>query len=266
MDFLGFKFGLQFSGLDLSGRTTEEAKIEIVQALGICGVVAEDSDGQGAGGEKGLLLCEARPRSKVGRLAVVDRATIGILSHRAWRGVPGDEVKRASERLDTRTLGRSPRAFFKNSRARQEIVASLRAGERKGWSLGEKPEGGINQGNFRAQGGVLAEGGRENDLFAESFHIPAGVDKIAREPVEELRMGRGGTAETKVVDGLDQSATEEVSPNSVHEDAGGEGMVADGGGEIPSSKRGFRLPVHARGLRRGRQDGSLRLEKGWKGG
>ena len=66
------------------------------------------------------------------------------------------------------------------------------------------------------------------------FHVPTGADEFGGEPVEEFGVGGGVALHAKVARRADEAGAEELLPETVHGDAGGERIlrIDDPVGEI----------------------------------
>ena len=77
----------------------------------------------------------------------------------------------------------------------------------------------------------------EDDFANERFDGPAVVGELKGEVVEQFGMAGKFAGPAKVIGGADEAFAEEVFPNPVGHDAGGEGVVGIGNpsGELESS-------------------------------
>ena len=87
--------------------------------------------------------------------------------------------------------------------------------------------GGLPVGVVGGEGGELVGAG-EDEAADEFFEGPAVGDEVVGEVVEEEGVGGGVASGAEVVDGADKAFTEEVHPDAVDEDAGGEGVLRVG--------------------------------------
>ena len=99
--------------------------------------------------------------------------------------------------------------------------------------------GGLPVGVVGGEGGELVGAG-EDEAADEFFEGPAVGDEVVGEVVEEEGVGGGIASGAEVVDGADEAFTEEVHPDAVDEDAGGEGVlrVGDPLGELEATALG----------------------------
>ena len=75
---------------------------------------------------------------------------------------------------------------------------------------------------------ILAIGGREDHPLHQRLDVPARVDELARQPVEQFGMTGPLALHAEVVAGLDQALTEQLLPEAIDHHARGQRMVGLG--------------------------------------
>ncbi len=98
---------------------------------------------------------------------------------------------------------------------------------------GEKPVVGVTGDEVARGDGGTAVGLAVHDEPDHVLHVPAGVAELAGKPVKEGGVGRGLALRAEVVEDLGKAGAEELLPEAVHDDAGGEGVFR---GEEPVGK------------------------------
>ena len=120
------------------------------------------------------------------------------------------------------------RGVEKSAHGEHRIADPLRL-EAARWIAPQKPVARV-LGEPLGRGRIpLPVGGGEDDGAVERFERPAVRDKLRSEPVEQLRMARGGARSTEVARCLDKAGAEVPLPHPVGDHTGGEriGRVND---------------------------------------
>ena len=196
-------FGEHAGGFDELGAVEKYERLE----GGVRGVAAGDADhalgdvegfehGRGAG---------ASPES-------VDTAAIECFAFAGGRGFEGlgDVVG-----VD----GRAADFFHEEAAGGEGLVADHFGGEAVTRTAGEPDIFRIVGHDLGSGEAALAVGLREDDGFMQGFHVPAGADEFAGEPVEEFGIFGAVTLAAEVVGGLDEAAAEEGLPEAIHRHA-----------------------------------------------
>ena len=91
-------------------------------------------------------------------------------------------------------------------------------------AAGEEEVFGISFKINRVAGRGLLVGFREDERLHEGFHIPTGFHELEGEMVEEFGVAGPHPLGSKVFGGFDDSGAEELLPETIDGDAGGEGV------------------------------------------
>ena len=105
------------------------------------------------------------------------------------------------------------------------LIANDFGVEAEAGAAGEELVFGVSLEVFGGELSALAIGVGGDDAGDEFFHVPAVFAEGDSEPVEEFGMGGRGALGAEVVAGFDEAGAEELLPEAVDGDAGGEGVV-----------------------------------------
>ena len=127
-----------------------------------------------------------------------------------------------------RPHGRSAERRIEKAGGPQRGIADHPAGQTETRASGEQ----FVLGVLGEQGGgdrrVLAIGRAHDDEPKRPLQVPAVLDEIHGEPVEELRVERAFALQAEVFDSAHESLAEEHLPEMIHGHAGGEGILLGG--------------------------------------
>ncbi len=128
----------------------------------------------------------------------------------------------------------------------QGVVAELFGIEPEAWAAGEQTVVGIAGEEIGGDAGRLSIGGGGDEETDEGLGVPAGVAVVECEPVEEIGMTGHFALGTEILGGADEAFAEELLPETIGGDAGGEwvvraeepaGEVEAGGGALGLERR-----------------------------
>ncbi len=127
-----------------------------------------------------------------------------------------------------RVDGRAAVALDEEAGGGEGGIADFFAAEAVGRSAGEELVGDVAGLQVGGVGGLLTEGGGENDLTYDFLRTPPLLDEVAREPVEECGVGGEISLQSEIFGGANDTVAKEVLPDPVDVDTGGQGVLGEG--------------------------------------
>ena len=115
--------------------------------------------------------------------------------------------------------GRAADFFHEEAAHRQRLVANHFGRQTVARSAREPDVFRIVRHDLGRGEAALPVGLREHDGFEERLHIPAGADKLAGEPIEQLGIFGAVALAAEVIDGFHEAAAEEGLPETIHRHA-----------------------------------------------
>ena len=211
-------FGLVPGGLEILALVHEEEGLE-----GSVGALAAGDAGVAAGGIEDGHLGRGHATLPEG----VDGATLG-----GRVGVCDELVREGAGEGDSFPESVGLRGFdaaaayfgVENAGDVEELVADDFGVEAGAGAAGEEAVFGVGLEVDGATGGGLLVGLGEDHFLHEGFDVPAGIDELKGEVVEEFGVAGPHALGAEVLRGFDESGAEELLPEAVDGDAGGEGI------------------------------------------
>ena len=200
---------------ELAGGLDDEGAVHEEERLG-------GNDGFVAAAARNIGAGEIELREEFGRVATVD---VGV------DGAAGGEIFGAHADGFAAELGLEGAGDCEEGIVELLEVEATEVGSPKVMVVG------VLNGELRIIGGALAVSCAGHDEAVEVLDGPTAFDEAGGEVVEKFGMsGRGGHV-AEVVGGGDEAGAEVLLPDSVHEDAGGHGVlrIDDGEGELEAA-------------------------------
>ncbi len=154
--------------------------------------------------------------------AILGRAFAGLIFEATHEELLPDAVGLVG------SYGRAAEDGVEQAGAPQGSVADHPAGQTEAGPAREQAVLRILGQQGGAHGGVLPVGAAHDDELQGALEIPAMLDEVHGEPVEQLGMARALTLESEVLGGPHDSLAEQHLPEVVHGDASGQGVFGGG--------------------------------------
>ena len=147
-----------------------------------------------------------------------------------------------------RTHGRSAERRIEEAGGPERAVADHPAGQAEARAAGEELVLGVLGEQGGGDGGVLTIGLAHDDELEGTLEIPAVLDQVDGEPVEEFGVDRTLTLQAEILGGAHESLPEQHLPKVIHSHAGGQGVILGGqpAGQAEARARFVRGPAGER--------------------
>lgn len=211
-------FGFVLGGLEIFALVHEEEGLE-----GSVGALATGDAGVAAGGIEDGHLGWGHATLPEGVDGAALGGGVGVCDELVREGAgEGDSFP---ESVGLRGFDAAAAYFgVENAGDVEELVADNFGVEADAGAAGEEAVFGVGLEVDRATGGGLLVGLGEDYFLHEGFDVPTGIDELKGEVVEEFGVAGPHALSAEVLGSFDEAGAEELLPEAVYGDAGGEGV------------------------------------------